>query len=170
MFLSHNLSAKVFLYIGTFLAFFLLFYALVSQHIGGYEPCVRCIYQRMAILTIALGGIVSLSHNYCRPIGLSIVLIAATVGFMEAHTHAGVIAGTVEDFCSFRPKFGFLGPLDEWMPWFFRATGDCADDHWHMLGFNMPQWIQFACLNFAVFSFAMLGHWFFSISKKTKNT
>ena len=146
-----NIQKKL-LWFGTIVAFSLLLYALWSQHIGGYEPCVRCIYQRMAMLGIGFGGIIALCHYWLRPIGLLIVFISAIFGVLEAHTHAGVMAGTINDFCPFRPDFGFLGRLDEIAPWFFGAFGDCADDSWKAFGFNMPQWMWFIYLSFATLS------------------
>lgn len=157
---------KSLLYLGTIIAFSLLIYALWAQHIGGFEPCVRCIYQRTSILVIALAGMLSLCHPMLRPVGLLIVFIAAIMGLLEAHTHVGVMAGTVNDFCPFRPDFGFLGRLDLTLPWFFEAMGDCADDSWQLLGFNMPEWMRFIFIAFALSSLALLIHWTIHMYKR----
>ena len=148
------------------MAFFFLFYALWAQHVDGHEPCVRCIYQRSAMLFIAFGGLLSLSHYYLRPIGLLIVCIAGIFGLTEAHTHVGVMSGAIFELCPFFPDFKFFGRLDLQLPWFFEASGDCADDSWQLLGLNMPEWLRIVFANFIFFSIVLLIVWMMNWRKK----
>jgi disulfide bond formation protein DsbB len=159
------LNQKNFLWLGTLLAFLLLCYALYSQHINGFEPCVRCIYQRLALIGVLLGGVISLSHYWLRPVGLIIVFVCAFLGLSEANTHIGVMDGTVSDFCPFRPNFGFLGRLDKLIPWLLEGPGDCIDDSWKMLGFTMPQWVWFICINFLIGSAILFFTFLMSVKK-----
>lgn len=152
--MMQRFSFRMWVIFGTVAAFSLMVYALVSEHAFGYVPCVRCIEQRMTMLVMFFCGLLALSHARMQLPALLGVVAAAAYGVWQAHTHAGVIAGTVIDQCAFRPALFYTIPLDDWLPWLFQATGDCSEARWQVAGMNMPEWLR---IIFAVFCMAALA-------------
>ncbi len=128
--------------------------ALWFQYGMELQPCVMCIYIRLATLGILAAGIVGMiGASRWRPVrwlGFSLWGISAGYGLalsrelvtMQSPTTGDQIAG-----CSFLPNFPEWMPLHEWFPSAFMPTGSCTDSPWHWLGYSMAQWttITFAC-------------------------
>ena len=120
--------------------------ALFFQYVMELQPCIMCVYQRLAIATIFAAGVVgSLGyHNiYARSISYILWGLGSIWGLIIAIEHVEIQESENSFFysCEFIPNFPSWAPLHEWMPWLFEATGDCGKISWQFLGFSMPQWM-----------------------------
>lgn len=120
--------------------------ALFFQYVLDLQPCIMCIYQRVAIWGVFFAGVVgSLSSQYVIGRILAYVLWAtgAIWGLIIALEHVEMQSATMSFLfsCEFVPNFPTWAPLHEWLPALFAATGDCGDINWQFLGFSMPQWM-----------------------------
>ncbi|GJH41918.1 disulfide bond formation protein DsbB [Pasteurella canis] len=132
--------------------FLLLFSALVLegialyfQHGMGLQPCVMCIYERVAILGIAFAGLFGLLYPnsmILRLIALILGLGSAIKGLMISLTHLDFqlyLAPWKQ--CSAFAEFPETLPLDKWFPYLFQPYGSCSEISWQFLGFSMVQWL-----------------------------
>lgn len=120
--------------------------ALFFQYGLKLEPCIMCVYQRLAILTIAAAGIIGAAgYKYvlARTIGFALWGVGSIWGLQVALEHAEIQANSSSLFfsCDFIPNFPVWAPLHEWIPFLFEATGDCGEIAWQFLGYSMPQWM-----------------------------
>lgn len=120
--------------------------ALYFQHVMDLLPCIKCIYQRTAVLGILIGAILPLIYNTSatRFIAYAIWAYSAFEGLMSAQAHLDVIfaANPYLLVCDIVPNFPSFLPLHEWLPAVFAAPGDCADNSWQFLGLGMASWLE----------------------------
>lgn len=127
-------------------------YALFTQH-GPQQlwPCVQCIYQRTAMVGVALFGWLGffvapatrLIPKLIRWVALIGWLFSALAGAYSAYYHSWIQAAINPLFASCQPHPDFPAwlPLHQWMPEVFDAGGLCGDIDWQWLGLSMPQWL-----------------------------
>jgi disulfide bond formation protein DsbB len=127
-------------------AFSLLVAALIFQHVYDHQPCVKCIYQRTAVIGIFLASILVLAFNHwlSRVIALAVWAYSALQGLLVAREHLEVIFDSNSLFyaCDIFPNFPSFMPLHEWFPPIFDALGECNDNSWQFLGMGMASWMQ----------------------------
>lgn len=124
---------------------FILFFtgcAYVFQHVLLLAPCTMCIYERIAILGIgaaALIGLINPQSFVLRWLGFITWGATAYKGLMLAleHVHYQTSLFATCDALTL-PAWA---PLDQWLPQFFTATGDCSEIAWQFLTLSMPQWL-----------------------------
>ena len=123
----------------------MLIAALVFQYAMGLEPCIMCVYQRFAVLGVALGS--TLTYIAPRMItwfaGGIASGSAAVYGIIKASEHTGLQKDSNPFFssCEITPVFPLEIPLDSWVPFMFEANGPCGDIDWSLFGMSMPQWV-----------------------------
>lgn len=122
------------------------FIALVFQYVMNLAPCIMCVYQRVALFSILLAGLVgyfSCSYKLGRLLAFVLWAIGAIWGLLIAIEHVDMQNAAFSLFftCEFIPNFPTWAPLHEWIPFLFEATGDCSDINWQFLGYSMPQWM-----------------------------
>ncbi|WP_094751915.1 disulfide bond formation protein DsbB [Psychromonas sp. CD1] len=119
--------------------------ALYFQHVMKLEPCVMCVYERLAMFGIILSGLigaVSPHLLFVRLLAFASWLISGFWGLQLALEHTNFqLNPSPFAVCSFLPNFPTWAPLHQWLPWLFNPTGDCADMIWQFLGYTMPQWL-----------------------------
>jgi len=119
--------------------------ALYFQHVMGLSPCVMCIYQRTAILGIAIAGLIGAMAPQVfivRLVAYGLWGYSAIKGLLIALEHVDIQINSSPFFsCDFRPNFPQWLLLDEIIPTFFQAQGDCATISWQFLGWSMSQWM-----------------------------
>ena len=135
------------------LALFLISLSLLAvaayfQYGLGLEPCVKCVYQRMAVIGIAvfsLLGYLASSNPLIRLTALAGVLYSAIEGLLIAYDHWDLQTSKNAFFavCESAPNFPTWAPLHEWLPSYFAAPGLCGDIDWSFLGATMPAWMTF---------------------------
>ena len=119
--------------------------ALYFQHIMKLNPCVMCVYERLTMFGIICAGLIGASAPRYLIIRLSAFLcwaISAVWGTLLAIEHTNYqLHPSPFATCEFLPNFPSWAPLQQWFPWLFNPTGDCADIVWQFLGYSMPQWL-----------------------------
>lgn len=129
------------------IAFGLFGTALYMQYGMGLEPCVKCIYQRFAMLMIGIAALLPLiapKLGLVRFVGFAGWLTAAIWGFLIANEHVATQQSANAFFavCDTFPNFPKWMPLHRWFPEVFSATGLCGDINWEFAGMSMPQWMR----------------------------
>ncbi|WP_438944592.1 disulfide bond formation protein DsbB [Shewanella electrica] len=119
--------------------------ALFFQYVMKLDPCIMCVYQRVAVLGLVLAGLVGLLAPtvwLVRVAAAAIWGISAGWGLKLAYeldqmqTNPNPFAT-----CSFMPDFPKWMPLHEWLPSVFMPTGMCTDVPWTFLDVTMAQWM-----------------------------
>jgi disulfide bond formation protein DsbB len=136
--------------------------ALYFQYGMRLDPCVLCIYQRVAVFGLLFGGLIGAIQPrlvVLRLVGYAGILVSAVLGLRFAFQQIAVLRGDRFD-CSFMPDFPVWLPLHEWLPLLFQPTGMCGELDWSFLGFTMPEvmvGVFFAYL--AGLAVAGIGEW-----------
>ncbi|SHO58858.1 disulfide bond formation protein DsbB [Vibrio quintilis] len=119
--------------------------ALFFQHGLKLAPCVMCIYERIAMLGIAgaaLIGLIAPGNIFFRGIGLLGWGYTAFRGFTLANQHVEYqLHPSPFATCDAFVQLPHWAPLNQWMPWMFKAYGDCSEISWQFLNLSMPQWL-----------------------------
>lgn len=126
-------------------AVFLESCALFFQYIMHLDPCVMCVYQRLAVLGIMLAGIIgAISPTKWFKYPACLLWIAASIWGLMIATELHQIQTDPSPFatCPFLPNFPSFAPLHEWFPAVFMPSGLCSDNVWQMFGLSMTQWMQ----------------------------
>ncbi|MCL2918816.1 disulfide bond formation protein DsbB [Shewanella litorisediminis] len=129
--------------------------ALYFQHIMKLDPCVMCIYQRVAVFGLLAAGLIGLvapANRLVRTIGALLWGISAAWGLKLALELVDM-QNNPNPFstCSFLPEFPTWLQLHEWLPSVFMPTGMCSDIPWQFAGVTMGEWMIVA---FAVYLLA----------------
>ncbi|MGR3807440.1 disulfide bond formation protein DsbB [Pasteurella testudinis] len=118
---------------------------LYFQHVMKLEPCVMCIYERVAILGIALAAVFAMLAPrllLVRLLALAIGLFSAVKGLLLALQHTDYQLNPAPwNQCPLMVEFPTTLPLNKWLPQMFEAYGSCSELQWSFLGFAMPQWL-----------------------------
>jgi len=123
----------------------LLLSALVFQYIFKMEPCIKCIYQRVGVISLCIiftiplifRGAVARTITYIS----SLLVICKCLTIAREHSlkqHNLDPSGS----CGFRPDFPDWLPLDQWLPSIFEVRGACDQINWLFQGYTMPEWLS----------------------------
>jgi disulfide bond formation protein DsbB len=119
--------------------------ALWFQHGMGLDPCVMCIYERLAIIGLVAAGLIGAVRPalaIVRWVGYLVWGISAAWGLRLALEHIGIQTDKSAALaCSFSPDFPAWLRLDEWLPAMFLPTGFCDDIQWSWLSLTMVEWV-----------------------------
>lgn len=118
--------------------------ALYFQYVMKLDPCVLCVYERLAVAGVALSGLLGLMAPSRRSFRIAACLllgVSVTWGLSLAMKHTGIQLGASDLSCEFFANFPAWFKLDEWLPALFNPTGYCSDILWQFLGLTMPQWM-----------------------------
>lgn len=119
--------------------------ALWFQYGMGLDPCVMCIYERVAVLGLFVAGLLGALQPriaIVRWAGYLVWAISAGWGLLLALEHVGFQTDkTAALNCSFLPNFPDWFRLEEWLPAVFLPTGYCDDVQWQWLSLTMAQWM-----------------------------
>lgn len=138
--------------------------ALFFQYGMSLEPCIMCIYQRVAILGVLTAGVIGAVGNQyliARLLGFILWAISSLKGLQLALEHVEMQknAGSLFYTCDIVPNFPSWMPIHEWIPVLFEATGDCGEIAWSFAGYSMPQWmIVIFAAYFIVFAIMLISH------------
>ncbi len=132
--------------ISWFLLFgFIVFFnacAYVFQHIMKLDPCVMCIYERVAMTAIGLAallGAINPKTGIIRWLGIAGWAAASYKGLTLSLEHVSY-QNSLFATCSIL-SFPEWAPLNKWYPAFFEASGDCSEIVWQFATLSMPQWL-----------------------------
>lgn len=119
--------------------------ALFFQHVMKLEPCVMCVYERVAMIGLVFAGLIGLinpKNLAIRWLGFVTWGYASYQGLLLALEHTDYqFNPSPFKQCDIFPQFPSWAPLDQWFPWMFNPTGDCSEVVWQFLGYSMPQWL-----------------------------
>jgi len=119
--------------------------ALWFQYGMGLDPCVKCVYQRLAVVGLILAGVVGSAYPRALVVRLAGYLVwglSAGWGLQQAMQHVGIQSDDGSAFsCNFFAEFPSWAKLDEWWPAMFQPTGYCDDVQWQFLSLTMAQWM-----------------------------
>jgi disulfide bond formation protein DsbB len=120
--------------------------ALYFQYGLDLDPCVLCIYQRVAVMGIFISALIGLSiptSSIARWIGYIGWGAAAGWCLYLALELSGLQLGFIQPSlsCDVNAKFPDWFKLDQWLPAIFQPTGYCGDIQWQFLGLSMPMWM-----------------------------
>lgn len=134
--------------------------ALFFQYQMDLQPCIMCIYQRVAVFGIVVSGfITAIMPNLMlmRLLGFGLWGVSAIWGMIIALEHVSIQTET-DPFafaaCERIPNFPDWFAIHEWFPAIFEARGDCGSIDWIFLGLSMPQWM---IVVFALYSLAFVA-------------
>jgi disulfide bond formation protein DsbB len=130
--------------------------ALFFQYGLHLNPCVMCIYIRMAVLGVVAAGLlgaIAPGKPLMQWLGLAAWGAAAAEGVSLSRELIAIQTADPNSFtavCSFLPKFPSWLPLHEWFPAFFMPTGSCSDEVWSWLGLSMAEWMLYIFIAYLV--------------------
>lgn len=125
----------------------LLAYALYAQHGLGLEPCPLCIFQRVAVLGLAVAFAVAALHPAGRTGRRIYALVLGAValgGIGVAGRHVWLQNLPPERVPACGPGLDFMleaFPLRETLQMVLSGSGECATIDWRFLGLSMPAWV-----------------------------
>ncbi|MEM0911264.1 MAG: disulfide bond formation protein B [Pseudomonadota bacterium] len=135
--------------------------ALYFQHVQDYLPCVKCIYQRTAVIGIAIAAALPMiyPHVVTRVFALVFWLYCAFEGFVVASEHIDVIFDDSMFVapCPIAPNFPSLFPLHELLPAVFQGPGNCLDNSWQFLSLGMAEWMRIIFSGYFIVGSVVLG-------------
>lgn len=137
--------------------------ALFFQYGLDLEPCIMCIYQRVALWGIFIAAIIGSMYSHIQLARVAAYImwgVGAVWGLLLAIEHYEIQNAAMPFLysCDFVPNFPIWAPLHEWLPMLFAATGDCGDIDWQFLGYTMPQvMIVLFSIYVAVLSFIVVN-------------
>lgn len=130
--------------------------ALFFQYVMDLDPCVMCVYQRVAVLGLfvsALPAMVVPGNLIARAVSAVGATVSAVWGFKIAYEH--VQMQNPENFmlllsCDVIPQFPSWLQLHKMIPAVFEPRGMCGDIDWSFLSLSMPQWMAVLFAAYAV--------------------
>ncbi|MDV7103982.1 disulfide bond formation protein DsbB [Vibrio sp. TH_r3] len=127
------------------LFFFIVFFiacAYTFQHLMALDPCVMCIYERIAMIGIGISALFAAINPQIilfRWLGILAWGATSLKGLLLALEH---VSYQNNIFATCSPLlFPDWAPLNKWLPSFFEATGSCSEVVWQFVTLSMPQWL-----------------------------
>jgi len=125
----------------------LMGYALYAQFHLHLEPCLLCIFQRVAVILMGLVFLAAALHNPkgwgSRVYGVLLVLLAlGGCAVALRHIYVQHLPEYLAPPCG--PGFGYLFahlPFGQFLVQAFTGSADCSIVTWRFLGFTMPEWL-----------------------------
>lgn len=125
----------------------LLAMAFYYQYGMELQPCVMCIYIRLAVFGILIAAIIGAMAPKVfavRWLGLGVWALSIYYGFVFSGRLIKIqnpVPGEFGAGCNFLPDFPEWMPLHEWFPGAFMPTASCSDPPWTWLGLSMAEWM-----------------------------
>ena len=121
--------------------------ALYFQYGMGLQPCVLCVYERLAMIGLFIAGIIGIlapRSLIVRLIALALGLFSGIKGLLISLRHLDLQMNPAPwKQCEFIPNFPETLPFHQWFPTIFSPTGTCNDSQWSLFGITMVQWLVF---------------------------
>ena len=125
----------------------LMGYALYAQFHLHLEPCLLCIFQRVAVIALGVVFLMAAVHNPkawgSRVYGTALLLLAIGGGIVAGrHIYVQHLPEYLAPPCG--PGFGYLFahlPFGKFLVQAFTGSADCSIVTWRFLGLTMPEWL-----------------------------
>ena len=121
-------------------------YAIYVQFVQGIEPCNLCIFQRLAVIVLAIFFLAGAIHNPGsggRRVYALLLLLAACAGIGVAARHLWVQHQPRDPFAGCAPGWNYMVenfPLSKALKMAFEGSDDCSQVTWTFLDLSMPFW------------------------------
>jgi len=125
----------------------LMSYAYYSQFHDGLEPCVLCIFQRIAVIILGIIFLIAFLHHPkiigARLYSFLLILTAAAGSAVSIrHIYIQHLPAYMLPPCG--PGLNYLFnslPLNKFIVKAFTGTADCSVITWRFLDLTMPEWV-----------------------------
>ena len=121
--------------------------ALYFQYCMGLQPCVLCVYERLAMIGLFIAGIIGMlapRSLIVRLIAIALGLFSGIKGLIISIRHLDLQMNPAPwKQCEFIPNFPETMPFHHWFPALFSPTGSCNESQWSLFGITMVQWLVF---------------------------
>jgi len=132
--------------IGVFFCIVMMAVALGLEHIGGYEPCPLCVFQRVAVIATGIVLLLAALHNPGRAgkvvYGILGLLTAGTGAFI-AGRHVWLQSLPADEVPTCGPGLDYMMdimPMQDVVAMVLTGSGECADIDFTLLGLSLPAW------------------------------
>lgn len=139
-------SPRILSLLGLLGCLFLLGAALFMEHRMDMEPCPLCIFQRVAVLAVAVACLIGLliggSRSGARVTAL-LVGLGALGGVGVAGRHVWLQHLPADEVPQCGPGLDYLidvFPWQEVLSMVLKGSGECAEVSWRFLGLSIPEW------------------------------
>lgn len=133
--------------IGFVICVLLMAYAYYSQFHNGLQPCVLCIFQRIAMIILGIIFLIAfLQHPKAigaRIYGILLLVIAAAGSAVSIrHIYVQHLPEWMTPPCGPGLNYMFKTlPLNKFIIKAFTGTADCSVITWRFMGLTMPEWV-----------------------------
>lgn len=121
--------------------------ALYFQYGMGLQPCVLCVYERLAMIGLFIAGMIGAlapRSFIVRLIALALGLFSCIKGLLISLRHLDLQMNPAPwKQCEFVPNFPETLPFHQWFPAIFNPTATCNNSQWSLFGLTMVQWLVF---------------------------
>lgn len=134
----------------------LLAYGYYAQFHLGFEPCPLCIFQRVALIAVAIVCAAAALHNPAgvgRRVYGALTLVAAGAGIGIAARHVWLQHLPPDAVPECGPGLDYMleaFPLGKALRMAFTGSGECAKVDWTFAGLSMPEWTLLWFAGFAL--------------------
>ena len=139
--------------------------ALGLEHIGGFEPCPLCIFQRVAVIAAGIVFAIAAINSPVGRVGKVIygllALIAVGTGAFIAGRHVWLQGLPADEVPSCGPGLDYMMeilPMQDVVSMVLTGSGECANIDFSLLGLSLPAW---TLIGFAILAIAPLRMLFF---------
>lgn len=135
---------------------------LYFQYQLNYQPCIKCIYIRVAfagILVAALLVLLAPRQLLLRLSGTLLWLGCALYGLFQAQELVNIeqtLASGGFTTCALFADFPAWFALDKWLPAVFEVTGTCGGVDWQFAGLTMAGWSRVLMAAYALSALLIL--------------
>lgn len=137
--------------------------ALGLEHIGGFEPCPLCVFQRVAVIAAGLIFALAAVHNPAGKVGAGIYgvlsLAAVGTGAFIAGRHVWLQSLPADQVPSCGPGLDYMMdvlPMRDVIAMVLNSSGECAEIDFTLLGVSLPAWTLLGFLILALVPLRML--------------
>jgi disulfide bond formation protein DsbB len=132
-------------------------YALYAEHVLMLIPCPLCVFQRIAVIGLALVFLLAAVHHpsgWGRSVYAGLLFLVSGAGISVAGRHVWLQNLPPDEVPSCGPGFDYIidsFPLADALQLIFSGSGECASIDWLFLGLSMPAWTLMAFLSVGAF-------------------
>ena len=121
--------------------------ALGLEHIGGYEPCPLCVFQRVAVIATGIVLLLAALHDPAGRTGKVIYgivgLLTAGAGAFIAGRHVWLQSLPADEVPTCGPGLDYMMdilPMQDVVAMVLTGSGECAEIDFTLLGLSLPAW------------------------------
>jgi disulfide bond formation protein DsbB len=134
--------------------------ALGLEHIGGFDPCPLCIFQRVAVIAAGVVFAIAALHSPAGRVGKGIYgllsLVAVGIGAFIAGRHVWLQTLPADEVPTCGPGLDYMMdilPMQDVVATVLTGSGECANIDFSLLGLSLPAW---TLIGFAILAIAPL--------------